>query len=41
MKIQIMSILLILLYLPLNARLLNISIEKRASEEIKNIHLSI
>ncbi len=35
MKIQIISILLILLYLPLNARLLNISIEKRASEEIK------
>lgn len=35
MKIQIISILLILLYFPLNARLLNISIEKRASEEIK------
>ncbi|WP_324280775.1 hypothetical protein PT144_03405 [Borreliella garinii] len=35
MKIQIISILFVLLYFPLNARLLNISIEKRASEEIK------
>ncbi len=34
MKIQIIAMLLIL-YFPLNARLLNISIEKRVNEEIK------
>ncbi|WKC79124.1 hypothetical protein QIA30_03945 [Borreliella turdi] len=35
MKIQIIAMLLILLYFPLNARLLNISIDKKAKEEIK------
>ncbi|WKC80040.1 hypothetical protein [Borreliella tanukii] len=35
MKIQIIAMLLTLLNLSLNARLLNISIEKRANEEIK------
>ncbi len=35
MKIQIIIMLLALLDFPLNARLLDISIEKRADEEIK------
>ncbi|WP_151060328.1 hypothetical protein [Borreliella turdi] len=35
MRIQIIAMLLILLDFPLNARLLNISIEKRVKEEIK------
>ncbi|WKC78205.1 hypothetical protein QIA31_03905 [Borreliella turdi] len=35
MKIQIIAMPLILLYFPLNARLLNISIEKKVKEEIK------
>ncbi len=41
MKIQIIIMLLALLDFPLNARLLDISIEKRADEEIKNIRLII